>query len=60
MPKMKYVIGTNSRLLAEFSQCPEGMAKVLLIVTLPFWGISWLIRKASGDTIKDTKGEKIR
>jgi hypothetical protein len=40
-----YTIRTKSKLLAEFCQCPEGMAKVILVVTLPFWAISWIVRK---------------
>jgi len=41
----KYLIETDSRLLAEFCKTPEGGAKILLIITLPFWGISWLTRR---------------
>lgn len=41
-----YEIRTKSKLLVAFSQNPEGMAKILLLATLPFWGISWIIRKA--------------
>lgn len=44
MVEKLYVIKTKSRLLYEFSQTPEGGAIVLLILTLPFWGISWLVR----------------
>lgn len=40
-----YTIRTKSRLLAEFSQCPEGMGKLILIIALPIWGISWIVRK---------------
>jgi hypothetical protein len=39
-----YIIRTKSKLLAEFSQCPEGMAKIILMLTLPFWAISWIVR----------------
>ena len=48
-----YIIRTKSRLLAEFSQCPEGMAKVILVVTLPLWAISWIVRQISGSVIKN-------
>jgi len=47
--KKEYTIKTNSRLLAEFSQCPEGMAKLLLVITFPIWGISYLTRKLLGE-----------
>ena len=45
----KYVIRTNSKLLVEFAQTPEGMAKIILMVTIPFWAISILIRKLLED-----------
>ncbi len=49
--QIEYTITTKSRLLAEFSQCPEGMGKLLLIITLPIWGISWLVRIALKHTL---------
>lgn len=45
--KSKYIIKTNSKLLAEFAKSPEGVAKILLIVTAPFWGIAYLVRKCA-------------
>ena len=45
MTETKYIIKTNSKLLVEFAQIPEGMGKIILITTIPFWGISVLIRK---------------
>ena len=51
--EIEYTIKTKSRLLMEFSQAPEGMAKIILLMSVPFWGISWLVRKAlHGETIK--------
>lgn len=46
--KKEYTIKTNSKLLAEFAQTPEGMAEILLIVTFPIWGIAYLTRKLLG------------
>jgi len=48
----KYIIKTNSKLLAEFAQTPEGGAKILLILTFPFWGISYLVRFVLGGNQK--------
>ena len=45
MNKKIYVIKTESKLLAEFAQSSEGMGKIILAITIPFWGISWLVRK---------------
>lgn len=45
----KYIIKTNSRLLVEFAQTPEGMARIILVITVPFWGIAYLVRKLLGD-----------
>ena len=42
---MKYIIQTKSKLLKEFCNTPEGIAIPLLILILPFWGVSWIIRK---------------
>ena len=47
--KKEYIIKTNSKLLAEFAQTPEGMAKIILVMTAPFWGISYLTRKLLGE-----------
>lgn len=55
MRKYKYTIKTDSKLLVEFSQCPEGVAKMLLVVTFPFWGTSWVVRKLFNHNIPQEK-----
>lgn len=38
-----YIIKTQSKLLVEFAKTPEGGAIVLLVATLPFWGIARVV-----------------
>lgn len=47
-----YIIRTKSKLLAAFCQCPEGMAKVILGITFPFWAISWIVRKTMQGSVR--------
>ena len=41
--KETYLIKTKSKLLVEFAKTPEGGAIVLLVATLPFWGIARVV-----------------
>ena len=53
MMKKEYIIKSKSKLFVNFSQVPEGVVIVILLLTSPVWLIFWLENRILTGSIEE-------